>query len=372
MFRYHYLLLFIIGFDLVYVESESNGNQNITLTHLVDVGSTDFNGKFYNEDEFHYKVDKSKTDVNSGSKSVANEGFISEEGNGKEWSDYNHEGKDQQDKTSEGKDKQDITPEGKDQENNTLKGKDQLKKTPDNVFIRPLQSGDTFTPKDFLPLTVLLLSKVENPGEGKGIVTSSKTPEELADKIFEGYFLTKKMIVLLIEEDLKGLDALQALALDKTAVTQTRQGNILHTVNVEGVELDVEDKPKRCKLTLLFKKESAPTTSSKLGLRRRHKKRPITPPPGTILKLEKNMQSNRHLILNHRGRKANKGKKNIQRDIDPDYDDEDKKSNLNRESGDTNKKAKERKPNNNKKNIRKRKPSTDRKYNQESEEEGQT
>ncbi|XP_022820523.1 uncharacterized protein LOC111352299 isoform X2 [Spodoptera litura] len=337
MFRYHYLLLLIIGFDLVYVESESNENQNITFTHLVDVGSTDFNGESYKEHE-----------LNNKDKSEANEDFISEEGNGKEWSDYNHEGKDQQDKTSE----------GKDQKNNTPEENDQLNNTPDNVFIRPLQSGDTFTPKDLLPLTVLLLSKVENPGEGKGIVTSSKSPEELADKIFAGYFLTKKMVVFLIEEDLSGLDALQALALDKTALTQPRQGNSLHTVNMEGMKLDVEDKPRRCELTLLFKRESAPTTSSKPGLRRRHKKRPITPPPGTILKLEKNMQPNRHLILNHRGRKTNKGTKHIQRDIDPDYDNEDKKSKLNRERGETKKKAKERTPKNNKNNKRNRKPST--------------
>ncbi|XP_045521004.1 uncharacterized protein LOC123712095 isoform X2 [Pieris brassicae] len=96
-------------------------------------------------------------------------------------------------------------------ENNTLNHDE-------NVQTRPFTVGDTFTPQELLPITQKLLSKVKNPGEGKGFVSSSENPEQLADKLFEAYFMTFKRIVTLSENDIDGLDALQALALSGEAV----------------------------------------------------------------------------------------------------------------------------------------------------------
>ncbi|CAB3230903.1 unnamed protein product [Arctia plantaginis] len=57
--------------------------------------------------------------------------------------------------------------------------------------------GDIFTPHELLPVTKKLLDK-----EGRGIVSASKSPEDLADRIFAAYYV-----------DIVGLDALQSLAL---------------------------------------------------------------------------------------------------------------------------------------------------------------
>ncbi|CAH0700511.1 unnamed protein product [Spodoptera exigua] len=55
----------------------------------------------------------------------------------------------------------------------------------------------------------------------------------------------------------------------------------------------------------------------------------VTPPAGTILKLEKNMKPNRHLIINHRGRKSNKDK-HLQKE--PDNKDVNKNSKQSKDS----------------------------------------
>ncbi|CAF4757554.1 unnamed protein product [Pieris macdunnoughi] len=85
-----------------------------------------------------------------------------------------------------------------------------------NTLNHDENEGDTFTPQELLPITQKLLSK-----EGKGFVSSSENPEQLADKLFEAFFMTFKRIVTLSENDIDGLDALQALALSGEAVDNT-------------------------------------------------------------------------------------------------------------------------------------------------------
>ncbi|XP_050550184.1 uncharacterized protein LOC118273209 isoform X9 [Spodoptera frugiperda] len=380
MFRYHYLFLFLIGFNLVYVDSKSKGNKNDEtlenkkrLSGVMVVSDVDglqneslvkkhLNGpkaKSLPNEEFTSVEEKreDRQDDTPGEKDSKDNTSKEREDNevnspgGKDNEDNSPGGKDNKDNSPGGKDNEDNSPGGKDNEDNTLDKKDNL--------IRPLKEGDFFTAKELLPVTEMLLSKVENPGEGNGIVTSSKSPEELADKIFAGFFLTTKIIALLDDDDIKGLDALQALALDKTAAQNRRRASPVYTMNYGGTLFDIEETPRSSQFTLLFKENSPRRTLSKPGLRSRNRKRPITPPPGTILKLEKNMQPNRHLILNHRSRKSNRGRKHIQRDIDQDYDDEDKESQQIKEGEEAKKKGKGRKSKNNKKNKRNRKSSTE-------------
>ncbi|XP_060802869.1 uncharacterized protein LOC106143579 isoform X3 [Amyelois transitella] len=67
----------------------------------------------------------------------------------------------------------------------------------DDGSVNKNTDGDTFTARELLPVAQKLFEK-----EGKGIVSSSKRPQDLADKLFQGFY-----------EDIKGLDALQRLAL---------------------------------------------------------------------------------------------------------------------------------------------------------------
>ncbi|CAH4005805.1 unnamed protein product [Pieris brassicae] len=82
--------------------------------------------------------------------------------------------------------------------------------------------------------------------EGKGFVSSSENPEQLADKLFEAYFMTFKRIVTLSENDIDGLDALQALALSGEAVDNIND-NLTEDVTEPGEIVflrDVKQKPK--------------------------------------------------------------------------------------------------------------------------------
>ncbi|XP_069355802.1 uncharacterized protein [Maniola hyperantus] len=63
------------------------------------------------------------------------------------------------------------------------------------------------------PIAEKIFNKVDDPGKGHGFVSSTNSPQELADKLFEAFFSTTKRIIFLKDEDLPGLDALQALAL---------------------------------------------------------------------------------------------------------------------------------------------------------------
>ncbi|XP_060802866.1 uncharacterized protein LOC106143579 isoform X2 [Amyelois transitella] len=78
----------------------------------------------------------------------------------------------------------------------------------DDGSVNKNTDGDTFTARELLPVAQKLFEK-----EGKGIVSSSKRPQDLADKLFQGFFMTSSRIVRLKDEDIKGLDALQRLAL---------------------------------------------------------------------------------------------------------------------------------------------------------------
>ncbi|KAF9415941.1 hypothetical protein HW555_006573 [Spodoptera exigua] len=164
------------------------------------------------------------------------------------------------------------------------------------------ENSDTFTPWELLPVTKMLLSQVRNPGEN----------------------------------DLQGLDALQALSLDNTAVQDTRSGLpdtgvTVHPVNFMGQIVDVKDEPRSCYFHLLLKKSSpSKITTTKPVLRSENRRPAVTPPAGTILKLEKNMKPNRHLIINHRGRKSNKDGKHLQKQ--PDNKDVNKNSKQSKDS----------------------------------------
>ncbi|XP_050550280.1 uncharacterized protein LOC118273209 isoform X26 [Spodoptera frugiperda] len=265
MFRYHYLFLFLIGFNLVYVDSKSKGNKNDEtlenkkrLSGVMVVSDVDglqneslvkkhLNGpkaKSLPNEEFTSveekredrqddtpgeKDSKDNTSKEREDNEVNSSGGKDNEVNspgGKDNEDNSPGGKDNKDNSPGGKDNEDNSPGGKDNEDNTLDKKDNL--------IRPLKEGDFFTAKELLPVTEMLLSKVENPGEGNGIVTSSKSPEELAEKIFAGFFLTTKIITILVDDDIKGLDALQALALDKTAVQNRRRATPVYTKKYGG------------------------------------------------------------------------------------------------------------------------------------------
>lgn len=163
---------------------------------------------------------------------------------------------------------------------------------------RALHSGDTFTPLEMLPVAFKLLSKMDVIGEGRGIVSAAKSPEDLADKLFGAYFLTRKRIVYLNDQDISGLDALQALALEGDAIrSRTSKGAVttrpIQVVNYRGQEIGVENGPKTCHYKLLNKKEEL--TAWEKNLRRGER----------ISKLEKKMRPNRHVIVNAAGKGKN-------------------------------------------------------------------
>ncbi|XP_063376107.1 uncharacterized protein LOC134663619 [Cydia fagiglandana] len=96
---------------------------------------------------------------------------------------------------------------------------------------RVLQSRDVLTPPELLPLAKRLMAKVDtrSPGEGKGIVSSARSAQTLADTLFHRFFMTDRRIARLNKFDIASLDALQALALDGAGIHKN-----LKLVSVDG------------------------------------------------------------------------------------------------------------------------------------------
>ncbi|XP_039764488.1 uncharacterized protein LOC120636975 [Pararge aegeria] len=143
---------------------------------------------------------------------------------------------------------------------------------------RALAAGDSFSPSEMLPIAQKLLSKVE-PGKGHGFVSSTLSPQELADKLFEAFFATTKRIVFLNDEDLPGIDALQALALSGE-IADSKQDLIVVTEPGEIMYLRVVSKP--------VDKQAA-RSSGKSNRRR--------------INLARYLNKKRHLIVNQQRRK---------------------------------------------------------------------
>ncbi|XP_061707295.1 uncharacterized protein LOC133517856 isoform X2 [Cydia pomonella] len=103
---------------------------------------------------------------------------------------------------------------------------------------RVLQSSDILTPPELLPLAKRLIAKVDTvkPGEGKGIVSSARSAETLADSLFHRFFMTDRRIARLRKLDIAGLDALQALALDGAGIHKN-----LKLVSVDGGRCYVDE-----------------------------------------------------------------------------------------------------------------------------------
>ncbi|XP_046961289.1 uncharacterized protein LOC124530960 [Vanessa cardui] len=165
---------------------------------------------------------------------------------------------------------------------------------------RPLTAGDTFTPQEMLPIATKLLQKVKEPGNGKGFVSSTRSPQQLADKLFESFFVTSKRIVTLSADDISGIDALQALALsgEIANVTQEEEEDpkSLPNVNFRGQLVKVPG-PKRSKFNLVTKTVSDHNETKRRGI-----------------PLAKKLNKVRHLIINKRRRNEKKGRKNDEND----------------------------------------------------------
>ncbi|XP_059060603.1 uncharacterized protein LOC131853646 [Achroia grisella] len=130
-------------------------------------------------------------------------------------------------------------------------------KLQDPPLHRGLKAGDILTPYELLPITKKLIDKVEEPGRGKGIVSSAISPEDLADKLFKSFFFTEGRIVKLQEFDISGLDALQALALSGEVVNLRNSYGVINekisTISYRGQNIILDQKPKTCQYTLITK-----------------------------------------------------------------------------------------------------------------------
>ncbi|CAH2104496.1 unnamed protein product [Euphydryas editha] len=157
--------------------------------------------------------------------------------------------------------------------------------------------GDTFTPRDMLPIATKLLQKVDEPGSGRGFVSSVRSPEELADKLFEAFFMTTKRIVILKDFDISGIDALQALALSGEIADKEQEEmdpDAMPTAYLRGQFVKFHDKPKESKYTLVTK-----TVGRKCNEAERRG-----------IALAKKLKKERNLIINKRRRNEKRGKKN--------------------------------------------------------------
>ncbi|KAJ2953717.1 hypothetical protein O0L34_g1339 [Tuta absoluta] len=114
--------------------------------------------------------------------------------------------------------------------------------------VRPLRTDDVLTPSDFLPVAKKLLEKVEYPGVGKGVVSSSKSYQQLADKLFQRFFFTNARFAALRAFDIPGLDTLQALALSGDDFNPSRQFEPLQRNHF------YKGFPVRCRYKLMTKK----------------------------------------------------------------------------------------------------------------------
>ncbi|XP_052747642.1 uncharacterized protein LOC116412767 isoform X2 [Galleria mellonella] len=163
---------------------------------------------------------------------------------------------------------------------------------------RGLIAGDIFTPYEMLPITEKLINKVEKPGQGKGIVSSATSPEELADKLFEAFFFTDVRIVKLQDFDITGLDALQALALSGE-VANIRNANrvtnemLQTTLSYRGQNIILDQKPKTSHYKLVTK-----TIENYKEIKRRG------------IKLATKLAKKKHLIINKNRRHFNENVKN--------------------------------------------------------------
>ncbi|KAJ8726447.1 hypothetical protein PYW07_001145 [Mythimna separata] len=214
--------------------------------------------------------------------------------------DGNDDGDDGNDDGDDG----DGNNDGDDDDGDNVADNPEHEKT--DIPTRSLQTGDTFTPMEFLPIATKLLAKVQ-PGEGRGIVTGSKTPEDLADKLFAAYFLTSRRIVELTEKDLSGLDALTALALEGEKVKLRSAGDSLtekpfQPRNIHGQYIGVSVGPMRCHYKLLFKKLSPAE-----AVLRKQQNGDQTPVPKMINKL----RQGKHLIAKPKSRQLNKAKNKL-------------------------------------------------------------
>ncbi|XP_050361397.1 uncharacterized protein LOC126780765 isoform X1 [Nymphalis io] len=182
---------------------------------------------------------------------------------------------------------------------------------------RPLTAGDTFTPQEMLPIATKLLQKVGEPGHGRGFISSTRYPEELADKLFEAFFATTKRIIILKDGDISGIDALQALALSGEVAEETQEEEdpeSLSTVYLRGQLVKVKNEPKKSKFNLVTKTAGGLDEMKRRGV-----------------PLAKKLNRERHLIINKRRGNEKKGKENDKNDnID-----------VRREKADKNKKRKE-------------------------------
>ncbi|XP_050670126.1 uncharacterized protein LOC126968940 isoform X2 [Leptidea sinapis] len=118
-----------------------------------------------------------------------------------------------------------------------------------------------------LSLAKLLLLKVDNPGEGKGFVSSSHSPEQLADQLFEAFFTTFHRIVTLKDYDITGLDALQALALSGQEATfdEEHEGDkeLRKSMTFRDQIIKVPSGPRTSKYNLITKKVNITKASPK-------------------------------------------------------------------------------------------------------------
>ncbi|XP_030035427.2 probable serine/threonine-protein kinase DDB_G0282963 isoform X2 [Manduca sexta] len=245
------------------IESDSDNNSKN------DPESNSKNGSENSKNESNYSKNDSdnnaKTTVGQTSDSVEQNTESNEINQGSDASDQEEENDLNQSKNNKETDENDSSNNDPDSDTPRFQLKEEK---------RSVMAGDTFTPSEMLPIAKKLLSKVENPGEGKGIVSSAKNSQELSDRLFEAFFLTHKRIVTLKDFDISGLDALQALALSgepanlRTAsesVTATPKYRIL---NFEGQYVGVDTKPRQCHYRLITKKDNTGRTKPNKNKRR--------------------------------------------------------------------------------------------------------
>ncbi|KAJ0181943.1 hypothetical protein K1T71_002665 [Dendrolimus kikuchii] len=163
-----------------------------------------------------------------------------------------------------------------------------------NGMKRPLVSGDLFAAVEMLPITQKLYAKVERPGEGRGIVSSAKNPQDMADKLFKVFFFTDERILKLKDFDITGLDALQALALNGEKVADMKTpSNVLTKrpikfIKLKGGVISTESQPKKSRYMLLSKRKDAETGYKSKNLRK-----------GLFrgIKLAEKLKKNRRLVV---------------------------------------------------------------------------
>ncbi|XP_061378998.1 uncharacterized protein LOC116779751 [Danaus plexippus] len=160
---------------------------------------------------------------------------------------------------------------------------------------RSIMTGDTFTPLDMLPIAEKLIKKVEEPGSGKGFVSSTKGPQELADKLFEAFFFSTKRIVTLKDYDISGLDALQALAIEGEPADKTLTEDVTEPAQrmyLRGQIVNI-NKPRKSHFKLVTKTVPKKVSQKKIT---KEKRRGIL--------LAKKLPKQRKLIVNQQSKQS--------------------------------------------------------------------